>query len=294
MTTKVKKLKLNKEKNRVIRLSNMIKLLSKYQKKIKPNIGIIYGDTDTTLAAAISLKKNNIKIIHVESGLRSHDISMPEEQNRIVADNFADYLIAPTKTAVKNLLNENFNKKKIYQFGDTMHDLAIETSKQLVVQSKKEKEYILMTLHRDVNTSKERLIKIINGLSNLNLLIIWPIHPNIKKILNSIKLRLPVNIKIIDPVSYNKNLSLIKNSKFVITDSGGIQKEAYFLGKYSFILRKETEWKEIVKDKKSFLIDCKINQINKHKIGKKRFIPKKIFFGKGDTSEKIIKLLKKI
>jgi UDP-GlcNAc3NAcA epimerase len=177
-------------------------------------------------------------------------------------------------------------------YGDTMYDLALETSKKLTTQ--KNKEYVLMTLHRDINTSKDRLIKIIKGLSNINHKIIWPIHPKLKKILNIQKIKISENIKIIEPISYKKNLSLNKNANFVITDSGGIQKESYFLGKYSFILRKETEWQEIVKDKKSFIIDCEIKKIKKYKIDNKKFIPKKFLFGNGNTSEKIIKLLKKI
>ena len=112
MTTSVTKLKINKNDTRITRLSKMIRLLGEYQNKINPHIGIIYGDTDTTLSGAISLKKNGIKIMHVEAGLRSYDKDMPEEQNRIVADQLSDYLIAPTKIAVKNLLKENFKKKK--------------------------------------------------------------------------------------------------------------------------------------------------------------------------------------
>lgn len=291
MTTSVTKLKINKNDTRITRLSKMIRLLGEYQNKINPHIGIIYGDTDTTLSGAISLKKNGIKIMHVEAGLRSYDKDMPEEQNRIVADQLSDYLIAPTKIAEKNLLKENFKKKKIFMFGDTMYDLALETSKKLKKQ--KNKEYVLMTLHRDINTAKERLTKIIKGLSNLNHKIIWPIHPKLKKILNIQKIKIPKNTRIIEPISYKKNLSLIKNANFIITDSGGIQKESYFLGKYSFILRKETEWQEIVNDKKSFIIDCETKKIKKYKIDNKKFIPKKLF-GNGNASEKIIKLLKKI
>lgn len=292
MTTSVTKLKINKNVSRITRLSRMIKLLGEYQKKINPHIGIIYGDTDTTLAGAISLKKNGIKIMHIESGLRSYDSDMPEEQNRIVADQLSDYLIVPTKIAVKNLLKENFKKRKIFMFGDTMYDLALETSKKLKIQ--KNKEYVLMTIHRDINITKERLTKIIKGLSNINHKIIWPIHPKLKKILNIQKIKIPKNIRIIEPISYKKNLSLIKNANFIITDSGGMQKESYFLGKYSFILRKETEWQEIVNDKKSFIIDCEINKIKKYKVYNKKFIPKKFLFGNGNASKKIINLLKKI
>ena len=286
------KLNIKKNLSRITRLAQMIKLLGECQKKINPDIAIIYGDTDSTLAAAISLKKNDIKTVHIEAGLRSYDNNMPEEQNRIVADNFSDYLIAPTKTAVRNLLKEIFNKKKIFMFGDTMYDLAINTSKELEIKTSN--EYILMTLHRDKNTEKKNLNKIIESLSKIKTKIIWPIHPKIKNSKDFKKIKLPKNLDIIDPLSYKDNLSLVINSKFVITDSGGLQKEAFFLGKYSFILRDETEWIEIVKDKKSFLIGSKIDLIKNFKISKKRFKPKKSFFGSGNTTDKIIKLLKNI
>ena len=284
------------------RLSEIIAKLEDSLLKIKKiDLIIIYGDTDSTLAAAIVARKLNLKIMHIESGLRSFDKAMPEEQNRIVADHFSDYLITPTLTATNNLLAEGLNKNKIYQLGDVMRDsvefylkfLNKDTFKSFLKNKKiLINNYALFTLHRQENTEILRLKKILKAIGKLDNHFFWPLHPNIKKICTKNNIEFPKNFKIFKPVSYLESLLLIKNSDFVITDSGGIQKETFLLKKNCFILRDRTEWLELLHFN-NYLIDTKIYKIIKYnKIKKKKYSDK--IFGASSASFKIANLINKI
>jgi len=284
------------------RLSEIIAKLEDSLLKIKKiDLIIIYGDTDSTLAAAIVARKLNLKIMHIESGLRSFDKAMPEEQNRIVADHFSDYLITPTLTATNNLLAEGVNKNKIYQLGDVMRD-SVEfylkfLNKDIFKSFLKNKKiltnnYALFTLHRQENTEVSRLKKILKEIGKLDNYFFWPLHPNIKKICTKNNIKFPKNFKVFKPVSYLESLLLIKNSDFIITDSGGIQKETFFLKKKCFILRDRTEWVELL-DFNSYLIDTSIKKISKYNNIKKKNYSSKIF-GTSSASIKIATLINKI
>lgn len=222
----------------------------------KPDFVLVYGDTNSTLAGALAAKKMHIKVIHVEAGLRSFNMNMPEEINRILTDRISNILFCPTVTAVENLTNEGFKNFDcmIVKNGDVMYDLALYT-KSLVknqmasINSKLPKEYILCTIHREESTNDIlKLTSIINALNKIGeeIDIILPIHPRTKsKILtNDIKL----NFKSSDPVGYLEMAKLLEHCSLVITDSGGLQKEAFFFKKNCVTVREETEWTELVKN----------------------------------------------
>jgi UDP-GlcNAc3NAcA epimerase len=295
-------LNLNKFLSQNQRLSEMISKLEKSLLKIgKIDLVLIYGDTDSTLAAAIVARKLNLKIMHVEAGLRSFDKKMPEEQNRIVADHLSDYLISPTLTSTNNLFAEGISKKKVYQLGDVMKDSVDYYLKLLKKNNfdnflKKNKlligKYALFTLHRKENTAPLRLKKIIKEIGKLKYSLFWPLHPNIKKICIKNNITFPQNLKVFRPVSYFESLLLIHNSDFVITDSGGLQKEAFFLKKKCFILRERTEWLELLKFN-SYLIDTNILKIlNFLKLKEKKYSVN--IFGHLSASLRISSLIKKI
>ena len=222
----------------------------------KPDYLLVYGDTNSTLAGALAAKKLEIQVVHVEAGLRSFNMTMPEEINRILTDRISDVLFCPTPSAIENLKKEGFSSFdiSIYNVGDVMQDTALfyekkadQSSDILNLSHIKKNQYYLCTLHRAENTNNmERLESIIKGLNNLasDYRIVLPIHPRTKKLLNKFKLN--ENIKIIDPVGYFDMIQLIKNSRLVITDSGGLQKEAYFFNKFCVTTRDQTEWIELV------------------------------------------------
>lgn len=234
----------------------MLEEIEKILLKEKPDYLLVYGDTNSTLAGALAAKKLHIKLVHVEAGLRSFNMAMPEELNRILTDRISDILFCPTSTAIDNLEREGFSNfdSLIFNVGDVMQDAALFYEKQADQNSNilkdthiKKNEYYLCTLHRAENTNNmERLASIIKGLNNLasKFQLVLPIHPRTKQLLNKFKLN--KNIKIIAPVGYFDMIQLIKNSRLVITDSGGLQKEAYFFNKFCITTRDQTEWTELV------------------------------------------------
>ncbi|MCK5563841.1 MAG: UDP-N-acetylglucosamine 2-epimerase (non-hydrolyzing) [Planctomycetes bacterium] len=219
----------------------------------KPDWTLIYGDTNSTLAAALAAVKIHIPVAHVESGLRSFNRRMPEEINRVVADHISEKLLCPTDTAVENLANEGITKG-VHQVGDVMYDsvlfnmtLAEQSSTIMDQLGLKEKSFYLATIHRAENTDdKDRMDGILNALSQIDMPILLPIHPRTKNTLGAEIDKLGSRIKIIDPVSYLDMLILEKNSRVILTDSGGVQKEAYWANVPCVTLRDETEWTELV------------------------------------------------
>ena len=216
----------------------------------KPDWVLVYGDTNSTLAAALAASKLHIKVAHVEAGLRSFNMKMPEEVNRILTDRISNLLFCPTDTAVQNLKKEGFEnfENKIIQCGDVMYDAALfyqDFEKQPGFDLPN--EYVLATVHRAENTNDLKKLKIIidtfNEISK-SIPIIFPIHPRTKKILEQHNIR--TNFKLIPPVGYLEMIHLIRNSKMVMTDSGGLQKEAYFFKKPCLTLRDQTEWMELI------------------------------------------------
>ena len=253
--------------------------------KENPDALLVYGDTNSTLAAAIAASKIHVPIIHVEAGLRSYNKSMPEEVNRIVCDHLSTLLFSPTISGVKNLEKEGFTNSeatvtvdnpKVFHCGDVMYDnslyfsdLAAEKATVLKDNQLLDRKFILCTIHRNNNTDDAvRLTAIFNALLTISQIhtdldIVLPLHPRTKsclaKSLNSNllnELNATSSIKIIDPVSFLNIISLEKNCELVITDSGGLQKEAFFFKKPCVILRPETEWIEIVENGNAIIADA--------------------------------------
>lgn len=232
----------------------------------KPAGIIVYGDTNSTLAGSLVAAKLGIKSIHIEAGLRSWNRSMPEEINRVVSDHLADFLFAPTQTSVTNLMNEGISETKIELVGDVMYDIffqkksiAKESSEVISRYSLRKSNYVLATLHRAENTNDiNRLKAIVGALNKLgqNLQVIMPLHPRTSSKLNSdFFIENTKNIKIIEPVGYLDMYELEASSKLICTDSGGVQKEAYFHKVPCVTYRNETEWTELVSSGWNYLVE---------------------------------------
>ncbi len=215
----------------------------------KPDAVMVYGDTNSTLAGALAANKINIPVIHIESGLRSYNKTMPEEINRILTDNLSSYLFAPTETAETNLKKEGITQS-VFNVGDVMFDSLL-LAKSVIGTNLEVKQQILATIHRPYNTDNcERLLDILFHLNSLEKKVVFPIHPRTSGILksNGILLHEFGNIDFIDPVSYFDLIRLQMQSICIITDSGGVQKEAYMLKKKCITIRSETEWVETLEN----------------------------------------------
>lgn len=250
----------------------MIEKIEEVALKEKPDWIVVYGDTNSTLAGALVASKLHIKLAHIEAGLRSFNMKMPEEVNRILTDRVSDILFCPTDLAVQNLKNEGFEnfKCKIVKSGDVMQDGAIFYKNLPVKPSCDIKdEFILCTIHRAENTDDEtRLRAIFEAIEEIakEKQVILPLHPRTKKILKNLKLNIS-NLTIIEPVGYLEMVWLIDNCDFVMTDSGGLQKEAFFFKKPCITLRDETEWVELIENRFNVLAGAdrdKIVQLYKH------------------------------
>lgn len=221
--------------------------------KHKPDYVIIYGDTNTTLAAALVAAKLGLKTVHVEACLRSYNRSMPEEINRIVADHVSDILLCPTSTAMDNAAREGLAEKS-HLVGDIMTDslklglrLAAENSSTLQDLKLSPGAFYLLTLHRPYNVDDpQNLRSILGGLDSLGRQIVFPVHPRTRNILAQIDPDQYTNFRFIEPQSYLDFISLMQAAELILTDSGGIQKEAYIIRKPCATLRSETEWTETV------------------------------------------------
>lgn len=267
--------------------------------KENPDLVLVYGDTNSTLAGSLAASKLNIKVAHVEAGLRSFDRSMPEETNRVLTDHTSNFLFCPTETALLNLKNEGITSS--YLVGDLMFDalkhnqkIAAEKSTILEDSCLIPKEYIVATMHRPSNTdSFENLSTIVKALCDAKWPIIFPVHPRTEKCLKSYDLwnKLDENVKLITPLGYLDMLKLMENSRKILTDSGGVQKEAYMLGVPCITMRENTEWTETVKDGWNILVGADYRKIV---TAIERFEGSKIrggIFGEGNTSEKICEIL---
>jgi UDP-GlcNAc3NAcA epimerase len=239
----------------------------------KPDFVLVYGDTNSTLAGALAAQKLHIKIIHVEAGLRSFNMNMPEEVNRILTDRISSLLFCPTASAVENLKSEGFDKfgNKIFLSGDVMLDNALwfsEIAEKKILLPENlnpgKKPYLLCTFHRQENTDvPKNILGIVNALNSLSgeFQIVLPLHPRTRKILENSDLKLAFNP--IEPVGYLEMISLIRNSEMILTDSGGLQKESFFFGKYCITLRNETEWTELTDNQVNFITGADSDKICK-------------------------------
>ena len=236
----------------------------------KPDILLVYGDTNSTIAGALAAKKLHIKVAHVEAGLRSFNMEMPEEINRILTDRISDYLLCPTQTAIDNLEKEGYKNidAQVVKTGDVMQDAANfyalkSAEKSTILSTLGEKKYILTTLHRAENTdNKVRLTNIVEALNEIHeniCPVVLPLHPRTKAKLKQHNINL--KIKTIEPVGYFDMIELIKNSELIMTDSGGLQKEAFFFQKNCVTMRDQTEWVELIEAEVNVLVGSDKNQI---------------------------------
>jgi len=231
----------------------------------KPDVLLIYGDTNSTLAGALAASKLHIPIAHVEAGLRSFDKKMPEEINRIVADHVSDVLFCPTQTAVDNLKNEGI-VEGVELVGDVMYDAALHFSKIAEEKSSvlekldlQPKGYLLATIHRSANTDEIENLKILlETFVESGETIVFPVHPRTRKVINTAALNdilTGSNVKLVDPVGYIDFLKLERNATKILTDSGGVQKEAFFFAVPCITLRDTTEWVETVESGWNVLVN---------------------------------------
>jgi UDP-N-acetylglucosamine 2-epimerase (non-hydrolysing) len=232
----------------------------------KPDLVVVQGDTNSTLAGALAAVKLHIKVAHVEAGCRSFDKQMPEEINRVLVDHCADLLFAPDKIAYNNLMNEGIPEKKIYMVGNTSVDACLRAIElyDLENSDKFEKQsYAVVTIHRQENTSPNNLKNFINSLNEISnkINIVFPVHLRTRKILDENKINTHENLILTGPLGYKDFMGLLFNSKFVMTDSGGIQEEAAILNVPCFILRDNTEWMYLVEIGKNILLGTSEKEI---------------------------------
>lgn len=303
-----------------VQTAKMIEGIEEILLKEKPDYIVLYGDTNSTLAGAVAASKIHVPIVHIEAGLRSFNKSMPEEINRICCDHCSTLLFSPTATGYKNLVNEGFNpdnKRRftidnpgIYHCGDVMYDnskhfanIADKKSQILDKEGLRGVDYVLCTIHRDNNTDQpERLNAIFKALLKISesKTVVLPLHPRTSKLLNvnlekSLfeKITNNPNIKILPPASFLDMIVLERHAQMVVTDSGGVQKEAFFFQKPCLILRTETEWKEIVECGAAVITDADEERIIKSFNNYMENPPHKFpeIFGDGKAAEFICKEL---
>ncbi len=274
--------------------------------KEKPDWVMVYGDTNSTLAGALAASKLHVRVAHVEAGLRSFNMKMPEEINRVLTDRVSSLLLCPTETAVKNLQAEGYERLchcRIEDVGDVMQDAALfyaqtseERSQVIAKNNLKKGEFILGTIHRAENTDRpERLRAIVDALNEVNksLPVFLPLHPRTKNILAKENIR--PDFTIVDPVGYFDMIELLKNCRLVMTDSGGLQKEAFFFGKHCVTLRDETEWVELIESGYNVLAGASREDIlsNLELMMKRESDFSQDLYGGGKASANIVKELRK-
>ena len=256
----------------------------------KPKGMVVYGDTNSTLAGALIAAKLHLPIFHIEAGLRSYNKEMPEEINRVLTDHISKVLFAPSPIAIQNLKDEGI-VKGVFNVGDIMKDLVFYTIKHNLIKVKEVKEdYYYVTIHRPYNTdSMERLSYVLKSLNKLSLKVIMAIHPRTNNLMTKFRLKKENynNINFIDPQSYFDNLSYLNHCSGFITDSGGMQKEAYWLKKKCVTIRKETEWLETLKNECNTLLFDDLsglqNILNEYNV-----IWDSNLYGDGKCSKKIV------
>jgi UDP-GlcNAc3NAcA epimerase len=281
----------------------MIEALENVLLKEKPDLVMVYGDTNSTLAGALAARKLDISVAHVEAGLRSFNMHMPEEVNRILTDRISDLLFCPTETAVSNLKREGFEHFNctFKNTGDVMYDAALyygsmssqksDIMKRLSLMPGK---FVIATIHRQENTDDLKNLKsIIDALNEINRIkkVILPLHPRTRKIVEANNIQ--TYFTIIEPVGYFDIIELLKNCSLVITDSGGMQKEAFFFEKFCITVRNETEWTELVENGYNYLAGATKRNILEffNKIESGTFENRHHFYGNGDAVQKVIDLI---
>jgi UDP-N-acetylglucosamine 2-epimerase (non-hydrolysing) len=266
----------------------------------EPDLVFVYGDTNSTIAGSLAASKLHIPVAHVEAGLRSFDRTMPEEINRVLTDHTSNILFCPTKTAVRNLANEGVIDG-VYNVGDVMMDalqynLKIAEEKSMILEdlNLNSNDFIVATVHRASNTDNiDNLVSIVKAFCSVDFNIVFPVHPRTEKYLKQYSLwdKLCEHVKVISPVGYLDMLKLMSNSKKILTDSGGVQKEAYMLGIPCITMRENTEWVETVNDGWNVLVGSDCGMITAAIDRFEGTNVKGNVFGSGNACEKIRNLL---
>lgn len=272
----------------------------------KPDYVMVYGDTNSTLAGALAASKLLIPVIHIEAGLRSYNMAMPEEQNRVLTDHISTILVCPTKTAVENLKKEGISDN-VYLTGDVMCDSVLYYSKIAdsklnpsnldltpIYEKKEVKEWYLATIHRAENTMDNRNLSVIlKVFEKLDKMVIFPVHPRIRKMVDELQNKNQYkNIYFIEPVDYLTMLYLTNNALKVVTDSGGLQKECYILDTPCITIRDQTEWVETLKNGYNILAKPEEQELyNKIKNAKIEDKNKVHYYGNGQAAQEINQLI---
>ncbi|MBS3123683.1 UDP-N-acetylglucosamine 2-epimerase (non-hydrolyzing) [Candidatus Woesearchaeota archaeon] len=286
----------------------MLEKIEEIMIKEKPDLVLVQGDTNSTLAGALTAAKLQIKIMHIEAGCRSFNRAMPEEVNRVVADHIADYLVAPDKNSYNNLIAEGIDKERIYLLGSTSFDAVKRNEKLVDKENALDKllvtkdNFVLVTIHRAENTNNIIVLKqILSALNQLaeKINFVFPMHPRTKKIIEDNKLQINKSIKVIEPQPYLSFLALLSSCRFCLTDSGGIQEEALAFNVPCLICREETEWMRLVEAGKNILVGTQtekiVAEINKLLSDEELQKIKRIDYGFDlDVSNKIIEIIKNV
>jgi UDP-GlcNAc3NAcA epimerase len=278
-----------------LQTGNILIKIEKEILRINPDCLLVYGDTNSTLAATLAASKIGIPVAHIEAGLRSFNLDMPEEVNRILTDHASSFLFAPTHNALHNLQREGLTKKT-FLVGDVMADLIQNLSPQINLipnpgQVLTNETYLVVTIHRASNTDNfEQLSRIIESINNLSQKVLIIAHPRLKSALSTFNIKIKGNnIKFLEPVGYIEMIRILKYSQAVITDSGGLQKEAFLLGIPCVTIRTETEWIETLHNDMNVLDPLAKNLVKlcDRKISSER----SNIFGSGNAAKKIIEIL---
>lgn len=299
----------------------MLEKIEKLLIKEKPDLVMVYGDTNSTLAGALAASKLLIPVAHVEAGLRSFMMAMPEEQNRRLTDHLSTYLFCPTSVALENLEREGIiynqsekpssDNKFVYNCGDIMYEASLYYREKVKESLKKGKEqvisksilnilenkikqkYTILTIHRQENTdNQQRLNSFFDALNDFTKFdIIFPVHPRTKKVIEKFGIKFNSHIHCIDPVGYFDMLYLEDRCEFIITDSGGVQKEAYFFSKPCITLRDSTEWTELVDSGWNTIVGADKQKIINALNMMPSFGQRVNLYGDGKTAEKIVEIL---
>ncbi|HNQ95239.1 MAG TPA: UDP-N-acetylglucosamine 2-epimerase (non-hydrolyzing) [Anaerolineales bacterium] len=272
--------------------------LEKVMSSVKPDCILVYGDTNSTLAGALTAAKAGTPLAHVEAGLRSYNRAMPEEVNRVLTDHVSTWLFCPTDVAVQNLKKEGI-VKGVHQIGDVMYDallhnleIAREKSQILARMSLKKGEYALATVHRAGNTdNRNNMQSILDALGSLPTRVIFPVHPRTRKRIEEWELAVNSNVSLIEPLGPLDILQLLENANCILTDSGGMQREAYLLGARCITLREETEWVETVSAGWNSLAGVDAKRIRALYETWKPAGERPLLYGDGRAAEKIVQIL---
>lgn len=278
-----------------LQLAGMVIDLANVVVAERPDWVMVYGDTTTTLAGALTSTQLEVPLVHVEAGLRSYDVTMPEERNRVVTDHLSALLLCPGPNAVHNLALEGITGAHVCVIGDVNHDALKMFEESATVPRGLDAplgEYVLFTLHRQANVDDhDRLRRILKGLTLSERPVIWPLHPRAARRLREAKIPVPPTITLTAPLGFLEFLGLLREAHCIVTDSGGVQKEAYWLRIPCITTRAETEWQETVEAGWNVLVDNDPHKLDSAIRNVRRNLPHPELYGDGKAAQGVIEAL---